>query len=67
MKTVRKLIALAIWALVAMALETPGQAAASRPQKTLVLSWLKTNTGPGGPSRNSDRCLKTSMDSSANT
>ena len=36
MKTVRKLIALTIWALVAMALGTPAQTAESRPQKTLV-------------------------------
>jgi hypothetical protein len=36
MKTVRKLIALTIWALVAMALGTPAQAAEGRPQKNLV-------------------------------
>src|ERR1039457_6302711 len=36
MKSVRKLIALTIWALVAMALGTPAQTAESRPQKTLV-------------------------------
>ena len=36
MKSVRKLIAGTIWALVAMALGTPAQAAESRPQKNLV-------------------------------
>jgi type 1 glutamine amidotransferase len=36
MKSVRKLIALTIWALVAMALGTPAEAAESRPQKKLV-------------------------------
>jgi len=36
MKSVRKLIALTIWALVAMALGTPAQAAEGRPQKKLV-------------------------------
>ena len=36
MKSVRKLIALAIWALVAVALETPAQAAEGRPKKDLV-------------------------------
>jgi len=36
MQSVRKLVALTIWALVAIALGTPAQTVESRPQKTLV-------------------------------